>query len=111
MVKKPTVDEIAEVFRTTYSDIIREADEWRPLADHVLKLIDMFCAPLEAAITAHEIQTEEVDARVAEQEEELMEQARLLGMSGEREARLIAELEEKQRYILQLEQKIRGKTG
>lgn len=39
--KTTTRDELAESLRNGYRNIILEADEWRPLADHILALMDL----------------------------------------------------------------------
>jgi hypothetical protein len=38
MVKTPTRDELADIVKTGHRSIIREADEWRPLASYILGL-------------------------------------------------------------------------
>lgn len=38
MVKTPTRDELVKILTTSHRSIIREADEWRPLAGYILGL-------------------------------------------------------------------------
>jgi len=51
----PTRDELAEILRTAFDTVVKETDDWRPVAGYILGVIQVCAKPEEITKTLNDL--------------------------------------------------------